>query len=126
MLLSSHLLEEVGRVADAVVILDHGKAVASGNVAELQAGDGPVQVMVTLDAPNTKLVTALRAARVKFVEVGSGRMLLTITTATDYDKLRDALAASGAGVRSIQRQRETLEDVFFAAGDNNRAKTELR
>jgi len=62
-LLSSHLLEEVERVADAVIILDGGRTVATGNVAELQTGSGPAELMVTLDAPSRKLTTALRAAK---------------------------------------------------------------
>ena len=49
-LLSSHLLEEVERVADAVVILDHGRTVATGTLDDLQAGEGPTQVLITLDA----------------------------------------------------------------------------
>ena len=118
-LLSSHLLEEVERVADSVVILDHGRAVVSGNVTDLQTGSGPTQVLVTLDAPSRPLLTALRGARVKFQDAGGTRLLVDVPTAPTYDKLRDAIASSGASLRSLERRRETLEDVFFAAGDND-------
>jgi ABC-2 type transport system ATP-binding protein len=37
-LVSSHLLAEVAQTVDAVVILDHGRLVAQGQVAELTAG----------------------------------------------------------------------------------------
>ena len=114
-LLSSHLLEEVERVADAVVILDRGRAIVSGTVSELQAGAGPAEVLVTLDAPSRKLTTALRTAKVKFQDAGGGRLLVSVPTDATYDKLRDALATSGVSLRSLQRRRETLEDVFFAA-----------
>ncbi|MEY2398634.1 MAG: type transport system ATP-binding protein [Actinomycetota bacterium] len=116
-LLSSHLLEEVERVADAVIILDNGRTVAAGNVADLQAGEGPAEVMVTLDAPSRKLTTALRAAKVGFTDMGGGRLLVSVASEPTYDKLRDAIAASGVSLRSLERRRETLEDVFFAAGD---------
>jgi len=121
-LLSSHLLEEVERVADAVIILDGGRAVAAGNVSDLQAGEGPTEVMVTLDAASRKLTTALRAAKIGFQDLGGGRLLVTILNDKTYDKLRDAIAASAVSLRSIERRRETLEDVFFAAGDAARAE----
>lgn len=121
-LLSSHLLEEVERVADAVVILDHGRTVAAGRVDELQTGEGPTQVMVTLSAPSKKVTAALKTARMPFDDLGHGRLLVTIKTETAYDKLRDILATSDVALRSLQRRRETLEDVFFAAGEGINAR----
>jgi ABC-2 type transport system ATP-binding protein len=116
-LLSSHLLEEVERVADAVIILDEGRTVATGNVADLQAGEGPVEVLVTVDANAKKLMTSLRAARVKAVDLGGGRVLVSVANEATYDKVRDAIATNNLSLRSMQRRRDTLEDVFFAASD---------
>jgi ABC-2 type transport system ATP-binding protein len=117
-LLSSHLLEEVERVADAVVILDEGRTVATGNVAELQAGQGPIEVLVTVDGDTTKFVASLRTKRVEAKDLGGGRILVTVSTDATYDKVRDAIATNKLSLRSLKRQRETLEDVFFAASDS--------
>ncbi len=125
-LLSSHLLEEVERVADAVIILDNGRTVATGNVADLQTGSGPAELLVSLDAPSRKLTTALRAAKVEFTDLGNGRLLVTVDGDATYDRLRDAIAASGVSLRSLERRRETLEDVFFAAGDAAREQQHTR
>lgn len=38
--LSTHLMEEAERLADHVVIVDHGRAVAAGSVADLTRADG--------------------------------------------------------------------------------------
>ncbi|HUR76345.1 MAG TPA: ABC transporter ATP-binding protein [Acidimicrobiales bacterium] len=116
-LLSSHLLEEVERVADSVIILDEGRTVATGNVAELQAGTGPVEVLVTVDGDTTKLVSSLRTKRVEAKQLDGGRVLVSVADETTYDKLRDAIAANNLSLRSLKRQRETLEDVFFAASE---------
>ncbi len=116
-LLSSHLLEEVERVADDVIILDQGRTVATGNVADLQAGEGPVEVLVTVDPSTKKLMTSLRAAKVKAQDLGGGRVLVSVADDKTYDKVRDAIATNGLSLRSMKRQRETLEDVFFAASD---------
>jgi ABC-2 type transport system ATP-binding protein len=117
-LLSSHLLEEVERVADAVIILDQGRTVATGNVAELQTGEGPVEVMVTFDGDTDKFMSSLRTKRVEARALeGGGRVLVTVTTDATYDKVRDAIASSNLSLRSMKRQRESLEDVFFAASE---------
>ena len=45
-ILNSHLLTEVERVCDRVVILDHGRIIASGSLDEVVASDG-VRLRVT-------------------------------------------------------------------------------
>jgi ABC-2 type transport system ATP-binding protein len=118
-LLSSHLLEEVERVADDVIILDQGRTVATGNVADLQAGEGPIEIMVTFDGDTEKFMASLRSKRVTARALtGSGRVLVTITSEATYDKVRDAIVSNKLSLRSMKRQRETLEDVFFAASEH--------
>jgi ABC-2 type transport system ATP-binding protein len=118
-LLSSHLLEEVERVADAVIILDQGRTVATGNVADLQAGEGPVEIMVTFDGDTDGFMKSLRTKRVTARALeGGGRVLVTVTDEATYDKVRDAIVTNKLSLRSMKRQRETLEDVFFAASEH--------
>src|SRR5437764_8744895 len=48
--LSSHLLEEVERVCDAVVILSEGRVLAQGSLDILREGDGAVEIELDGDA----------------------------------------------------------------------------
>jgi ABC-2 type transport system ATP-binding protein len=113
--LSSHLLEEVERVSDAVVILDGGRVVASGRMNELRGNDAG-ELLLVLDQPGDALVERLKRKRVAAVANGE-RVVVTLKTDAVYDKVRDALADSGIGLRRMEPRTSSLEDVFLAAGE---------
>ena len=67
--LSSHLLDEVERTCDAVAIVDRGKVIRQGPIAELLAG-GPVRLEV--ECSDQDRATALLAAAVAGGHVETG------------------------------------------------------
>jgi ABC-2 type transport system ATP-binding protein len=115
--LSSHHLEEVERVCDAAVIIFGGNVVASGPIDELTRGTEGLIVEVSdrLD----ELVLALRV-RGAHIEFNGPRLLVRSTRDTGgadlHDVVRDALVASGAGVRRLASHDLTLEEVFLGVG----------
>jgi ABC-2 type transport system ATP-binding protein len=115
-ILSSHLLEEVERVSDAVVILDGGVAVASGRLDTLRGGDG--ELIIELD--ETSAVVATFAARLQergVAAVADGvSVIVAIEGQVVYDIVRDAVADLGLALRRISPRTASLEDVFLAAG----------
>jgi ABC-2 type transport system ATP-binding protein len=121
--LSSHLLEEVERVCDAVVILADGVVAASGSLASLRTGEDVVVVDVVGDpAP---LADGLRRAGAT-VEVAGSRITVAVPgdpAAVDaaYDAIRDAAVATGTPLRRLQRRIATLEEVFLAASADRSA-----
>jgi len=112
-ILSSHLLEEVERVCDAVVILSGGTVVAAGTLDELRGGGGAF--VVEPDGRVEDLAAALRAASLD-VEVDGRRLLVSGDELAVVDAVRDSCVALGIGIRRLQRRTATLEDVFLAAG----------
>jgi ABC-2 type transport system ATP-binding protein len=112
--LSSHLLEEVERVSDAVVILDGGQVVASGRLAELRGADVG-ELVVHLDGPGDALVARLQAAGIAAAAEGE-RVVVGLEGPVVYDVVRDALADLGLGLRRMEPRISSLEDVFLAAG----------
>ena len=115
-ILSSHLLEEVERVSDAVVILDGGVVVSSGALAELQTvGE---ELLVDLDGgadAGAQLVSRLLDAGVAAHVVDGGRVIVALERPIVYDIVRDLIAASHLGIRRLEARRASLEDVYLAA-----------
>jgi len=118
-ILSSHLLEEVERVCDSAVIIAGGEVVASGPIAELTGADRGL--LVEVDDRIAELVLAIRAADPDIrVELDGSRLVVTgaLGGADDalYDVVRDAVAATGAGLRRLTNRTVSLEDVFLEVG----------
>lgn len=115
--LSSHLLEEIERVADAVVVLDAGRAVASGRLDSLgPAGD---DLLVDLDEP-ADVVAALAAELMErgLAALAEGTALVVAFEGDAvYDVVRDAVADAGLSLRGLRRRAVRLEDVFLDQAD---------
>jgi ABC-2 type transport system ATP-binding protein len=106
--ISSHHLEEVERVCDAVVIVEGGVVVHAGTLADLRrAPDG---LVVEVDERAQELA-ALLAERGFDVTVADGVLLLA--GATGHDAVRDAVADLGVGLRRLAPRGRTLEDVYL-------------
>ncbi len=110
---SSHVLGDIERTCDWVVMLDGGKVLRSGPLAGLEA-TGTVLLEV-LDSPAV-LVAALER-RGAAVEHEGTRMQVRVEDGDPFTVVRDALAETGAGLRRLSSGTTTLEDVFLRAGD---------
>jgi ABC-2 type transport system ATP-binding protein len=114
-LLSSHLLEEVERVSDAVIILDAGVVAVGGALEELRGGGD--ELIVEVDGATDALVSLLMGAEV----IGPGRLLVPLADEGTYDVVRDAIASLGVGLRRLQLRTASLEEIYLEAADRVRA-----
>ena len=107
-ILNSHLLTEVERVCDRVIILDHGRIIASGSLDEVVASDG-VRVRVT------ELGDAGRAAATAFGPVALEGDWLSVRplAAEKVPDLVAALVATGGRVHAVEPGRGSLEARFL-------------
>jgi ABC-2 type transport system ATP-binding protein len=115
---SSHHLEEVERICDAVVIVEGGEVVHAGQLADLRRG--PEGLVVEVDERADELASIL-TARGFVVTVDAGVLLLgAADDAHDahdaHDAVRDAVADLGVGLRRLEPRGRTLEDVYLGVG----------
>ena len=111
--LSSHLLEEVERVCDAVVILDGGQVVVSAALDDLRAEGG--SFLAEIDGAVDQVVADL-GRRGYQVAVDGQRLVVDGPVDEVADAVRDAVVAAGVGLRRVQRGRRSLEDVYLGVG----------
>ena len=108
-LMSSHLLGEIERVCDWLVVIDGGRLVRSGAVAEFTAGLGSLEVEVEGDAG--ALADALTERG--FEARGEGFIAHVALNGVDpYDAIRDCIVEMEMGLVRLEQRRQSLEDIF--------------
>ena len=108
-LLNSHLLGEVERLCDRVAIVNRGRVVAAGTLAEL-LGEQAVRLRVT-DLPADRL-TAIAAIWPATVDDEGWLVVRPV----DPERIPDvvaALVAAGGRVHAVDPGRRSLEDLFL-------------
>jgi ABC-2 type transport system ATP-binding protein len=117
--LSTHVLSDVERICDRVAILDRGRRVAEGPLAELLAVHArPLYRLVPApgqDAAIAALVDQLRAATwTNDVSAAAGLIRVTVSNPdAAAGGILPLVAAAGVVLESFERARPTLEEVFL-------------
>ncbi|MCW2680482.1 MAG: daunorubicin resistance transporter ATPase subunit [Frankiales bacterium] len=119
LLLTTQYLEEADLLADEIVVIDHGQAIAQGTADALksQVGGERVEVVVDAAADLEQARSVLSGLATGEVVVDAHTRRLTAPVAGGGKVLVDALGrldAAGIGVLDVALRRPTLDDVFLA------------
>jgi len=108
-MISSHVLTDIERTCDWVVMLDGGHVLRSGPMTDLSTSD---ELEMEVLGDSTAILDALRR-RGAVVTLEGAEIRLRHEGGDPFAVARDALAETGTAVRRLGARKTTLEDVFM-------------
>jgi ABC-2 type transport system ATP-binding protein len=115
-LYTTHYMEEAEALCDRLAIIDHGKIIAAGTLAELRALMGERDLLRLAGAFDPAKVTSAvsRMADVEVVQAGADAVTLAAARASArLPAIFDALDAAGADIRETKLTEPSLETLFI-------------
>ncbi|QBR94365.1 ABC transporter ATP-binding protein [Nocardioides euryhalodurans] len=110
-IVTSHLLGELERVCDGIVVIDGGRLLKHSTTASVTAATPVVTVEVDDDPAALLARLSGRGVTVR----ADGRLLhVDVTDESAYDVVRDSVAALGLGLVRMERQRHRMTEIFTA------------
>ena len=114
-LLSSHLMADVERTCDRIIVLQGGQVVQSGEVEHFTKDTETV--FIEVDTNREALVVALKQRGVVVTTDGHG-LYIEGPDESVYDHVRDALVEAEAPLRRMAHRRRALTELFQRDGDD--------
>lgn len=109
-LMASHLMDDVERVCDNIVLLHKGKLAAQGKIEDLKAIDREVEIHVWGSASKMEETLTDRGMKVR----REGRVMRIGHTGEEtYNQILEAAADVGTQVRRMHDHEASLEDLFL-------------
>jgi daunorubicin resistance ABC transporter ATP-binding subunit len=117
LLLTTQYLDEADELADRILVVDHGRAIAEGTAGELKAHVGGARVEVTLTERGAAAAAVLAAHVSGAIDVSHDGRRLRAPVANGAGvatAIVRALDAASIEVDDVQVHQPSLDDVFFA------------
>jgi len=118
-LLTTQYLDEADQLADQLVIIDHGRTIATGSPAELKRriGANVIEVHVRSDDELAPVAQSLRGLGQGEVQVDKASRRLSLRVQSTGQDLVDALGSvqsTGVEIEDIGLRQPNLDEVFLA------------
>ena len=121
-LVSSHLLGELERICERIVLIEQGRLLRAEQLGSLTSETATLVVELEGDESAVAAFVARVAAAGLLVQPERQRVMVELPDSSDlaqlhaaYDIVRDAAAAADVGVLRLERRRGHLQDLFAGA-----------
>ncbi|RZD53119.1 MAG: ABC transporter [Methanobacteriota archaeon] len=113
-LMSSHLMDDVEKICDRIVMIHKGKLIAQGKIEDLKAIDREIEIWVWGGA--SRMEAALNDAGL--TPRRTGRVMRVVRQdETTYDLVLELAAKSKVQIRRMEDYEPSLEDLFLVIMD---------
>jgi ABC-2 type transport system ATP-binding protein len=114
-IVSSHILHEVDRISDQVILLSHGYVVAEGQIQGVRSEvkEQPMQIVVRCDRPNELAARLFQHGHIVEAKIAADALLLRTTDADNfYLLLNRVILESGLIVESVAPADDDVNAVY--------------
>jgi ABC-2 type transport system ATP-binding protein len=124
LLISSHLLRDIDETCDEVLILKKGRIAALRNIEEERRSNRNFIEMETV-GEIAEFCESLRRLGCECASFPDGRVKLVMPDSIDVRDIYVLATEGNIQIRRIHRRRDSLEDIFLRAMDNEPVRGEL-
>lgn len=115
-MISSHILEELSKLATHIGIINDGKMLAEFTKDEFEKMDKPKIELAVSD--NSKTVEILKELNINNVKIETDGRIIISDCAMQTGELIGKIVGAGINVNSINEKRTSLEDYYLELTDN--------
>ncbi len=112
-LLSSHLMGDVERTCDRIIVLDGGRVTEQGAVSQFTRETQ--MLYIDVDNNRDQLLTALKDRGIEATVEGASVVVDQVID-EQYDAIRDAIVDAESRLRRLAPRRHSLTDIFRSTG----------
>jgi ABC-2 type transport system ATP-binding protein len=115
--LSSHVLHEVDKISDQVVLMSYGYVVAEGRITSVRSEvtEHPIQILVRCDAPNllaSRLFSQDHVVEAKLNRDGQGVLVRTLDANQFYMLLNRIIAEEEINLQAVSPADDDVNSVY--------------
>jgi ABC-2 type transport system ATP-binding protein len=122
LLISSHLLRDIDETCDEVLILKNGRIASLCNIEEERRSNRSFMELETVGATE-RFSVSIRGLGCECATFPGGRIKLVIPDNIEVRDLYVIASEQGVQIRRMNQRRDSLEDIFLRAMDNDQGRT---